>query len=92
MGPLAAHFADVGKLPGIEAGIGFGPVQKVGHVGSRQQAMGNRFQFRQLTGAGFAAAGRHHGRHVPVQHAGGFAERIDAPEAVFQFLVRGFRH
>ena len=72
MHPRAAHLAQVGGAPGIEAARALlRPRQQIGHVGRRDHAVRDDAQRGELVGAVFAGAFGHHGRAIPVQDRAG---------------------
>jgi hypothetical protein len=79
VGPLPAHLREIGVLPLVEIGaVDLGLVEQVAGSGVGEHAVAGDVESRHLLGPRRSAAGRHHGRHVPMQHAHGVAQGIEA--------------
>ena len=74
MAPPAAHLEKIRRLPIVEAVRGrLRLVKPIAQRRIRNKFVGKKAQRCQLFAARLGAAGRHHGRPVPLQHGFGAA-------------------
>ena len=89
MHPGAAHIAQVRLPPGIERGPALLRArQQLGHVGGRDDLVGDHAQGGELIGAIVTGAVGHHGRTVPVQDRRGAADGAQPREAALKLGIR----
>ena len=88
MHPRAAHLAQVGGAPRIEAARALlRPRQQIRHVGRRDHAVRDDAQRGELIGAVFAGAFGHHRRAIPVQDRAGAIDGAQPGKAAFQLGI-----
>ncbi|MEM6734285.1 MAG: dienelactone hydrolase family protein, partial [Myxococcota bacterium] len=73
-------------VPGLE-GVGVGLRHQLAEPRVRQRLVAEQFERGELFGPTRRGAGRHRHRHIPMQHAGGVADRGDPFEFLFQLVI-----
>ncbi len=86
---LAAHFAQIGELPVLEPlRVRLRAIEEARHSRCRQKSVVFSFERSQLLAPNIGTATRHHHRRVPAQERQRAAEGVQAPEFLFQLLIR----
>ena len=90
---LTAHFTQVGARPVLEVrSASLGTFQQTRNFGRGQQRVMLGLERGQLFAAHVGAAPRHHHGSIPAQQRQRAAERMKAPELLFQLIVGRSRH
>ncbi len=87
MEPFAAHFPEIGALPGIEPGFGLRGGEQIGQIRAGQQLVADHVKRGLLFGARGGAPFGHHGVGVPAQESRGLLQQAEAAEAGFQGAI-----